>query len=133
VLATLAGCESKLLDPDLLRAACRPARRVVHDPVLGVKADWGLGFMTGLGRLGFGPFISSRAVGHTGQVGTSMAFCDPEHELAAAVLYNGVIDQKTGVTIRRPAIVGAIYRDLGIDVPARDMGSDHTQAAALPA
>ena len=115
VHATLEERESGILAPELLRQACTPARSVVHDQILDLEADWGLGFMTGLSRLGFGPFVSPRAVGHTGQVGTSMAFCDPEHNLAAAVLYNGVIDQKTGMTIRRPAIVGAIYRDLGLD------------------
>jgi CubicO group peptidase (beta-lactamase class C family) len=114
VLATLAGRQTSPLEPERLREACRPQRPVLFDPILDSEADWGLGFMTGLGRLGFGPFPSSRAVGHTGQVGTSAAFCDPEHELAAAILYNGVIDQKTGMTIRRPAIIGMIYRDLGI-------------------
>ncbi len=133
VLAVLAGRRTDLVDPELLRAACRPARPVVHDSVLGVEADWGLGFMTGLRRLGFGPFVSSQAVGHTGQVGTSMAFCDPAHDLAAALLYNGVIDQKTGITIRRPAIVGAIYRDLGIAEPARDSASKRVSPPRQPA
>ena len=114
VLATLDGRETGLLDPDRLRDACTPQRPVVFDQVVNVEADWGLGFNTGLSRLGFGPHPSERAVGHTGQVGTSIAFCDPEHDLAVALLYNGVIDQEIGVTVRRPAIVGEIYRDLGL-------------------
>ena len=114
VLATLKADASEILDPERLRFACKPQRPVLADPILGIDADWGLGLMTGLRRLGFGPYVSAGAVGHTGQVGTSMAFCDPEHGLAAAILYNGVIDQATGVRIRRPAIVGAIYRDLGL-------------------
>ncbi len=130
VLATLEGSEAGPLDPELLRHACRPHRAVVQDPILGIEADWGLGFMTGLRRLGFGPYVSPRAVGHTGQVGTSMAFCDPDHGLAAAVLYNGVIDQATGVKIRRPAIVGAIYRDLGVAPSASDRrAGDHERVA----
>jgi CubicO group peptidase (beta-lactamase class C family) len=131
VLATIDGRQTELVDAELLRDACRPHRPVVHDPILDVEADWGLGFMTGLQRLGFGPFVGRRAVGQTGQVGTSMAFCDPEHNLAAAVLYNGVIDQKTGITVRRPGIVGAIYRDLGIAAPARDSARQHVTSIAL--
>jgi CubicO group peptidase (beta-lactamase class C family) len=114
VLATLDGRQTSPLEPDRLRQACTPQRPVVFDQVLNLEADWGLGFMTGLGRLGFGPHPSERAVGHTGQVGTSIAFCDPEHELAVALLYNGVIDQQVGVEERRPAIVTEIYRDLGL-------------------
>ncbi len=118
VLATLDGRETALLEPGRLRDACRPQRPVVHDQILNLKADWGLGFMTGLGRLGFGPYPSQQAVGHTGQVGTSVAFCDPEHDLAVALLYNGVIDQEIGINERRPAIVSSIYRDLGLAEPS---------------
>jgi CubicO group peptidase (beta-lactamase class C family) len=118
VLATLDGRQTTPLQPERLRNACRPHRPVTHDLILNREADWGIGFMTGLGRLGFGPYPSERAVGHTGQVGTSVAFCDPEHDLAVALLYNGVIDQVTGMTERRPAIVSEIYRDLGLPVAA---------------
>jgi CubicO group peptidase (beta-lactamase class C family) len=114
VLATLDGRETTPLEPERLREACTPQRPVVFDQIVNLECDWGLGFMTGLRRLGFGPYPSDRAVGHTGQVGTSIAFCDPEHELAVALLYNGVIDQEVGVNERRPAIVGEIYSDLGL-------------------
>jgi hypothetical protein len=117
VLATLEGHQTAPLEPERLRDACRPHRPVVQDQILNLEADWGLGFMTGLGRLGFGPRPSRRAVGHTGQVGTSVAFCDPDHDLAVALLYNGVIDQEVGVTVRRPAIVSKIYEDLEIAEP----------------
>jgi CubicO group peptidase (beta-lactamase class C family) len=128
VLATLDGRETTPLQPERLRDACLPHRPVTEDLILGLEADWGLGFMTGLGRLGFGPCPSERAVGHTGQVGTSVAFCDPEHDLVAALLYNGVIEQRTGITERRPAIVSEIYRDLGIADATRDEppGADPT-------
>ena len=114
VLATLAGRSAEPLQPARLRKACRPNRPVVRDAILNLEADWGLGFMTGLRRLAFGPHPSDTAVGHTGQVGTSVAFCDPEHELSVALLYNGVIEQERGMAERRPAIVSEIYRDLGI-------------------
>jgi CubicO group peptidase (beta-lactamase class C family) len=115
VLATLDGRRSDPVAPERLRDACHPHRQVVHDQTLGFEASWGLGFMTGLGRLGFGPYVSERAIGHTGQVGTSIAFADPDHELAVAILYNGVIDQPTGMALRRPAIVNDIYQDLGLE------------------
>jgi CubicO group peptidase (beta-lactamase class C family) len=123
VLATLDGRQTAPLDPERLRDACRPHRPVLYDQILNTKADWGLGFMTGLGRLGFGPYPSQGAIGHTGQVGTSVAFCDPEHDLAVALLYNGVIDQDIGITKRRPAIVSSIYRGLGIAEP-EPLGED---------
>jgi CubicO group peptidase (beta-lactamase class C family) len=118
VLATLEGRVTEPLEPERLRRACMPNRPVVHDAILNLDADWGLGFMTGLRRLAFGPYPSDAAVGHTGQVGTSVAFCDPEHDLAVALLYNGVIDQATGMAERRPAIVSEIYRDLGLPAAA---------------
>jgi CubicO group peptidase (beta-lactamase class C family) len=130
VLDTLDGRQTAPLDPERLRDACVPHRSVVHDRILGLEADWGLGFMTGLGRLGFGPYPSPRAVGHTGQVGTSVAFCDPEHDLAVALLYNGVIEQSVGIGLRRPAIVSAIYEDLGIDKP-EVIGLSKLEAAAI--
>jgi CubicO group peptidase (beta-lactamase class C family) len=129
VLATLDGRRSDPLEPQRLREACLPHRPVVHDQILGLQADWGLGFMTGLGRLGFGPYPSQRAVGHTGQVGTSIAFCDPEHGLAVAVLYNGVIEQSVGIGVRRPAVVAAVYKELGIE-PA-SIGLSELEAAAI--
>ncbi len=129
VLDTLIGRQSTLLEPERLREACRPHRPVVDDQTLGTEADWGLGFMTGLGRLGFGTYPSSRAVGHTGQVGTSIGFCDPEHDLAVTLLYNGVIDQSLGANVRRPAIVSSIYEDLGIP-PART-GVSELEAVAI--
>ena len=129
VLDTLSGRCTTPLEPERLREACRPHRPVVDDPILEFECDWGLGFMTGLGRLGFGTYPSSRAVGHTGQVGTSIGFCDPEHDLAVALLYNGVIDQRLGANLRRPAIVSAIYEDLGI-APA-STGLSELEAAAI--
>jgi CubicO group peptidase (beta-lactamase class C family) len=113
VLDTLRG-DPSLVEPEVLRDACRPHRASVHDQVLGWATTWGLGFMTDLGDSGFGPLVGARAVGHTGQVGTSTAFADPDHDLAVAVLYNGIIDQPTGIAMRRPAIVSDIYRDLGL-------------------
>ena len=127
VLATLDGRETTPLQPERLRNACRPHRPVTHDLILNREADWGIGFMTGLGRLGFGPYPSESAVGHTGQVGTSVAFCDPEHDLVVALLYNGVIEQAIGMSERRPVIVSAIYRDLGLDPAVRDQPATAAQ------
>ncbi|MGH2981285.1 MAG: serine hydrolase domain-containing protein [Solirubrobacterales bacterium] len=131
VLETLSGRgrSAIALEPERLRDACRPHRPVVHDQMLETDADWGLGFMSGLGRLGFGTYPSPRAVGHSGQVGTSLGFCDPEHDLGVAVLYNGVIDQRLGVNVRRPEVVSAIYQDLGIE-PATT-GLSELEAAAI--
>jgi CubicO group peptidase (beta-lactamase class C family) len=128
VSETLNGRQTTPLEPERLRDACRPHRPVLHDQIMDTPVDWGLGFMTGLGRVGFGTYPSPRAVGHTGQVGTSIGFCDPEHDLAVALLFNGVIDQRLGAHMRRPATISAIYEDLGIE-PASTGLSELEQAA----
>ena len=129
VTETLNGRQTTPLEPDRLRDACRPHRQVLHDQIMDTPADWGFGFMTGLGRVGFGTYPSERAVGHTGQVGTSIGFCDPEHDLAVALLFNGVIDQRLGSHMRRPATISAIYEDLGIE--ATSFGLSELEKAAI--
>jgi hypothetical protein len=46
-------------------------------------------------------------------VGSSFAFADPEHDLAAAVVFNGIVDSESSF-LRRPAVVGSLYHDLGL-------------------
>lgn len=94
-----------------LRAFTSAARPVVYDRVLDRECEYGLGFMTGLGGHAFGPAPSPEAFGHSGNVGSSFAWADPAHDMAAAVVYNGVVDPESALS-RRPALVRAVYADL---------------------
>ena len=94
-----------------------PAR---FDEVLDRECEHGLGFMTGLAGHSFGRWCSPSSFGHSGNVGSSFAFADPEHHLAVAVVYNGITDHESAF-VRRPALIRAIYADLAAsrvgDVP----------------
>jgi hypothetical protein len=56
---------------------------------------------------------SPSSFGHSGNVGSSFAFADPEHDLAVAVVFNGIVDSESSF-LRRPAVVGSLYADLGL-------------------
>lgn len=112
VLEALDGSDDGPLPASVVREMVRPHRPAVTDEIIGRRCRWGLGFMVDLAVLGFGPLIGPRSFGHTGQVGTSTAFADPDRGVAVAVLANGVIDQATGIQVRRPAFVSDLMRDL---------------------
>ncbi len=90
---------------------CRDARGVVYDLVLDRECPYGLGFMTTLQHHAFGTAPSPAAFGHSGNVGASFAFADPEHDLAVGVVFNGLVDHQVAF-MRRQALVRAIYEDL---------------------
>ncbi|CAN5561391.1 serine hydrolase domain-containing protein [soil metagenome] len=87
------------------------SRPTTYDRVLDRECAYGLGFMTELEGHAFGPSPSASAFGHSGNVGSSFAWADPAHDLAAAVVYNGVVDPESALQ-RRPALVRAVYADL---------------------
>jgi CubicO group peptidase (beta-lactamase class C family) len=102
-----------LPSPDALATATSAVRPRVFDEVLDRECEYGLGFMTDLAHHAFGPMCSPSSFGHSGNVGSSFAFADPEHDLAAAVVFNGIGDSESSF-LRRPAIVGSLYHDLGL-------------------
>jgi hypothetical protein len=51
--------------------------------------------------------------GHSGWLGASYAFADPAHDLAVAVMLNGIVDVGRSFT-RRPALTDALYANLGL-------------------
>ena len=59
-----------------------------------------------------GPHASRRAFGHGGR-NWCVAFADPAYGLAAAVYWNGRGAGPTHAE-RQPALLGALYRDLGL-------------------
>jgi CubicO group peptidase (beta-lactamase class C family) len=120
MLDRLAGRGSdELPSPATLARFCSPARPEVFDEILDRTCSYGLGFMTTLADHAFGPICSPRSFGHSGNVGSSFAFADPAHGLAVAAIFNGIVDPESAF-LRRPVLVRALYRDLGLDTPPSD-------------
>jgi CubicO group peptidase (beta-lactamase class C family) len=107
------GGPDELPSPEALSTATSAVRARVFDEVLDRECEYGLGFMTDLSHHAFGPMCSPSSFGHSGNVGSSFAFADPEHDLAVAVVFNGIVDSESSF-LRRPAIVGSLYADLGL-------------------
>ncbi|MCI0749599.1 MAG: beta-lactamase family protein [Nevskiales bacterium] len=72
----------------------------------------GLGFVRRETRL-FGVHASLQVFGSVGSA-SSVAFCDPRHDLVVAYVLNGRIQDYVAHRDRCAAISGAIYQDLGI-------------------
>jgi len=81
--------------------------------------DWGLGFILNSSLYGadtvpysFGRHASPRTFGHGGAQ-SSVAFADPEHGLAVALLFNGMPGEaRHHVRVRE--VLSALYEDLGL-------------------
>jgi CubicO group peptidase (beta-lactamase class C family) len=85
-----------------------------QDPVLGRGGPWGLGFMVDLRHHSFGDHASPRSFGHSGNAGSSFAFCDPAHDLSVAVLYTAKVDDRFAVHIRRHGFLSKLYETLDL-------------------
>ncbi len=94
-----------------LAAFTQTVRAPVFDVVLDRECPYGLGFMTSLDQHAFGEVCSPASFGHSGNVGTSFAFAEPERGVAVGVVLNGLVDYETAF-LRRRALVRAIYLDL---------------------
>jgi CubicO group peptidase (beta-lactamase class C family) len=112
LLERLAGAGTDALpSPRLLAAFCSSARPDMYDQVLDRSCPFGLGFMTSLDRHAFGDDCNASSFGHSGYVGTSFAFADPEHALAVGVIFNGIVTHESAF-LRRRAIVRSLYADI---------------------
>ncbi|MCU1427777.1 MAG: pbpE 2 [Actinomycetia bacterium] len=94
-----------------LRQFCSEARPPVYDQVLDRVSPYGLGFMTSLDQHAFSTACGPASFGHSGNVGASFAYADPERDLAVAVVYNGLVGYEVAF-LRREALLTALYRDL---------------------
>jgi CubicO group peptidase (beta-lactamase class C family) len=114
LVTQLKGVGNPCLPSDAtLRTFCSSARERSYDVILERECTHGLGFMTGLADHQFGPCCSPASFGHSGWSGTTFAFADPNHELAVAVVLNGIARSKRAFAARS-ALVDAIYSDLGL-------------------
>lgn len=112
ILARLDGGGTDALPSDTtIETFTTPARPTVYDKVLDRECSYGLGFMTELGGHAFGDLCSPLSFGHSGNVGTSFAFADPERGLAVGVVFNGLVGHEAAF-LRRRALVNALYTDL---------------------
>jgi CubicO group peptidase (beta-lactamase class C family) len=102
---------------EVLTTFCRNARPRSYDLILLRECDYGLGFMTSLAEHHFGKECSPESFGHSGNVGSSFAFADPEADLAVAVVFNGIVDPDSAF-LRRPALVRSMFHDLDADADA---------------
>ncbi len=112
IVGQLTGAgDDRLASAETLRRFTRSARPPLYDRVLDRECAYGLGFMTELHGHAFGASPSEQAFGHSGNVGSSFAWGDPAVGLAAAVVYNGVVDPESAL-LRRPSLVRAVHDDL---------------------
>ncbi|PRX97705.1 serine hydrolase domain-containing protein [Allonocardiopsis opalescens] len=96
----------RLIGPALVREAAA-AHSSGRDRVLGIRTDWGLGFM-----VPGGPFVPralpAGAFGHGGATG-SFAFADPAHELSFGYAPNRGSELLEGNDLRVNTLVDAVY------------------------
>jgi CubicO group peptidase (beta-lactamase class C family) len=114
----------RVLSPQTVEAMCARHRVGLQDETFGAVVDWGLGVMVNSWHYrrkpepyGYGHHASSRAFGHGGSQ-SSIAFADPEHALAVALVFNGMAGEAANHR-RTQAVVTALYEDLGLAGAAR--------------
>jgi CubicO group peptidase (beta-lactamase class C family) len=112
LLDRLAGNGSDVLpSAETLELFTSPSRPAVYDEVLLRECSYGLGFMTELREHAFGDSCSESSFGHSGNLGTSFAFADPERGLSVGVVFNGLVSYEAAF-LRRRALINALYADL---------------------
>lgn len=107
----------RVLSPQTVEALSTRHTAGLHDRTFGVPLDRGLGVVVDSKRHGrgsdwYGPHCSERAFGHAGYQ-SSVAFADPEHGLAVAIVWNGMIPHERQEE-RARATLAALYEDLGL-------------------
>jgi CubicO group peptidase (beta-lactamase class C family) len=110
---------ARIISPQTVEAMTARQRVGMFDHTFKHIMDWGLGFIVNNNqygvdtiRYGFGPRASWRTFGHSGHR-SSVAFADPKHQLAAAIVFNGTpSDDAHDQRVR--AVLTALYEDLGL-------------------
>jgi CubicO group peptidase (beta-lactamase class C family) len=102
-----------LLDPVTVAAVSARHRTEMLDETYGIVVDYGLGLA--IDTFAMGRHSSRRAFGHGGHQ-SSVAFCDPEHDVVLALVCNGMPGRERH-NARLDAVSTAAYVDLGIAKP----------------
>ena len=108
-----------IISPQTVEALTARHRVGMFDHSFKHIMDWGLGFIVNNNqygidtiRYGYGPRASWRTYGHSGHR-SSVAFADPKHGLAVALVFNGTPSEE--VHDRRVrSVLAALYEDLGV-------------------
>jgi len=107
-----------ILAPDTVDLFTGLQREGMYDETFAHTMDWGLGFMRNSAKYGletvpygFGDYASDQTFGHGGMQST-MAFCDPTHQIVVAWACTGMPGEALHQA-RNRAINTAIYEDLG--------------------
>jgi CubicO group peptidase (beta-lactamase class C family) len=110
---------ARVVGADTVRAFTSRQREGMKDRTFGTTLDWGLGFILDSKRYGqenlpygYGPSAPDSVYGHSG-FQSSVAFADPEHALAVALVFNGCPGDQAHYD-RVHEVLGALYRDLGL-------------------
>lgn len=112
----------RILQPQTVEGLIACHRRGMFDHTFKHVMDWGLGFIVDNNLHGaesvpypFGRHASPRTVGHGGYQ-SSVGLADPEHGLAAALVFNGCPGEARHATRIRAALA-ALYEDLHLPPP----------------
>lgn len=111
----------RLLMPQTVEALTTRHRVGMFDHTFRFPMEWGLGFIvqseregTGHAPYGFGPGVSQRTFGHSGQQ-SSTALADPERDLIMVAIFNGLCGNARHDE-RAKALITAVLDDL-TDLP----------------
>jgi CubicO group peptidase (beta-lactamase class C family) len=115
--AALVAGGPPILRRETLETLTAASLRGVRDRNFGVVLDRGLGFVLdskahGPGSAWYGNRVSPRTFGHQGYF-SSVAFADPDHDLAVALAWNGLTEPAKHEA-RVHAALDALYEDLAL-------------------
>lgn len=113
----------RIVSPQAVEAFTSYHRVNMFDEAFKAVLPWGLGF--NLDSIMYGMYCSPRTFGHGGSL-SSVAFCDPEHGLVAAMVFNGRPELQKHV-LRLAKTSSAIYEDLGIVEPGAPWRKDKAE------
>lgn len=111
--------EPGIVSSATVRQMTSRVREGLLDHTFRQRVDWGLGFLVNSYRYsadatpyGYGKWASDDTFGHGG-VQSSSGFCDPERDLAVAVIYNGMPGEAKH-NKRAREVNSALYEDLAL-------------------
>jgi hypothetical protein len=94
--------------PGILAAQARQRRGPTFDSGLDRICDFGLGVMVNLSQHWDGVQLSSRSIGHSGYLGTSFGFHDPDLGVSVGCIVLGIKDGVAAIRRARPRLIGSI-------------------------
>lgn len=112
--------DHRILRPETVAALTSPQHVGLFDERLHMPAHSGLGLA--IDEYDFGRYCSPRTFGHGG-ARSSVAFGDPDADIAVAIFFNGQCPLR-GHVARVNDAASAVYFDLGLAAPT-DGGRDH--------